>query len=513
MVSPMVGDREGPETVAAPGRGRLAPPSSGSRQPNDVLLSLGESRPARVLLGLLGLPVSLPRRLQRTSAPWQEKPLGGASVVVGGISPGSALEHALLKTVVAAGGAPYAVKAESSNGRSDGRGVVLAGFSAEHPLHLGALPPDFATQALVFDATTLESPSMLRSLFDFFQPLLGRLVPHGRIVVLGVPSERAPSPVVAASRGALEGFVRSLAKEVGRKGVTAQLLLVPEGASERVEPLLRFLLSEHSAFVTGQCLTISTAVPLRGSIPFVRPLEGKLALVTGAGRGIGAATARQLAAEGARVVCLDRPEDEASLNEVARSIAGTALLCDISGPDAPSHIARELTRSHGGVDVVVHNAGITRDKTLARMRPEQWDATLDVNLAAVTRLDSALDRGVLRDDARLIYLSSVVGIAGTAGQTNYSSAKAGLSAYVRARAGQLAGRGICVNAVAPGFIETRMTAAMPALVREAGRRLNCLNQGGVPEDVANVITFLASPGAAALTGAVVRACGGSFLGA
>jgi 3-oxoacyl-[acyl-carrier protein] reductase len=245
----------------------------------------------------------------------------------------------------------------------------------------------------------------------------------------------------------------------------------------------------------------------------VRPLEGKVALVTGAGRGIGAATARQLAAEGARVVCLDRAEDEAVLNEVARSIAGTPLLCDVSEAAAPSHIARELTRLHGGVDVVVHNAGVTRDKTLARMRPEQWDATLDINLAAVTRIDAALDRGVLRDDARSIYLSSVVGIAGTAGQTNYSSAKAGLIAYVRARSGQLAARGISVNAVAPGFIETRMTAAMPALVREAGRRLNCLNQGGVPQDVANVITFLASPGAATITGAVVRVCGGSFLGA
>jgi 3-oxoacyl-[acyl-carrier protein] reductase len=185
----------------------------------------------------------------------------------------------------------------------------------------------------------------------------------------------------------------------------------------------------------------------------------------------------------------------------------------VSEAGAPAAIARELTRLDGGVDVVVHNAGITRDKTLARMRPEQWDATLDINLAAAMRIDAALDRGVLREDARSIYLSSVVGIAGTAGQTNYASAKAGLIAYVRARAGQLAGRGISVNAVAPGFIETRMTAAMPALVREAGRRLNCLNQGGLPEDVANVITFLASPGASALSGAVVRVCGGSFLGA
>jgi 3-oxoacyl-[acyl-carrier protein] reductase len=242
---------------------------------------------------------------------------------------------------------------------------------------------------------------------------------------------------------------------------------------------LRFLLSEHSAFVSGQSLPISATVRLHGTPPFVRPLEGKVALVTGAGRGIGAATARQLAAEGAHVVCLDRAQDEALVSEVAGAIAGTPLLCDVSQAAAPDQIARELTRLHGGVDVVVHNAGITRDKTLARMRPEQWDATIDINLAAVTRIDAALDQGVLRDDARSIYLSSVVGIAGSAGQTNYSSAKAGLIAYVRARAAQLAPRGI----------------------------------SGVPEDVANVITFLASPGAAAITGATVRVCGGSFLGA
>jgi 3-oxoacyl-[acyl-carrier protein] reductase len=497
-------------TTAAGGHGRVGAASNGSRHGSkDLLLSFGESRPARALLGMLGLRVSLPRRLQRTSAPWQEKPLDGASVVVGGVSRHSALERGVLKIVVAAGGVPYVISAQPCNGRA----VAPVELSAERHLEPGSLPPDFAARALIFDATTLESPSQLRSLYDFFQPLLGRLLPHGRVVVLGLPSQAAPSPIAAASRGALEGFVRSMAKEIGRKGATAQLLLVPPGAREQVEPLLRFLLSEHSAFVTGQSLPISTLVRLRGSTPFVRPLEGKVALVTGAGRGIGAATAKRLAAEGAQVVCLDRAEDEASLGEVARSIAGIPLLCDVSEAEAPSHIARELMRLHGGVDVVVHNAGITRDKTLARMRPEQWDATLDVNLAAVTRIDAALDRGVLRDDARAIYLSSVVGIAGGAGQTNYSSAKAALIAYVRARAAQLAVRGISVNAVAPGFIETQMTAAMPALVREVGRRLNCLNQGGVPDDVANVITFLASPGAATISGVVVRVCGGSFLGA
>jgi 3-oxoacyl-[acyl-carrier protein] reductase len=504
-----LGQRTKNGATAARARGSASPASGSSSK--DFLLSLGESRGARELMRWLGLPVSLPRRLQRTAAPWQASPLEGSSVVMGGLprpAHGSALSAEIARAVVAAGGTLYVTNAEPS----DGRPHLVSDAHPGRQLDLRLLPSDFAAQALVFDATRAESPAQLRALYDFFHPLLGRLTPHGRVVLLGQPSELAPTPTIAATRGALDGFVRSLAKEIGRKGATAQLLMVYPGGEERIEPVLRFLLSEHSAFVTGQSLPISAQVRSMGEARFVRPLEGKLALVTGAARGIGAVTARLLSAEGAHVVCLDREQDEAALNEVARSLGGTPLLCDVSGGAAPAVIAGQLAQSHGGVDIVVHNAGITRDKTLARMQPEQWDTTLDTNLAAVTRIDAALDT-VLRDAGRLIYLSSVVGIAGSAGQTNYSSSKAGLIAYVRARSGSLAVRGVSVNAVAPGFIETRMTAAMPAMMREAGRRLNCLNQGGLPEDVANAITFLASPGAGAITGAVVRVCGGSFLGA
>jgi 3-oxoacyl-[acyl-carrier protein] reductase len=501
----------GDDTEAASRSARRSSPASHSADPSDFLLTLGESLPIRQLMRLLGLPVQLPRRLQRTAEPWPPNPLDGASVVVGGVrGPAhSALEAGIARAVKAAGGAVYVASAE----RGSGPALVAAEAEAARRLALHAIPANFATHALVFDATRIESPSELRALYDFFSPLLGRLMPHGRVVVLGLPSQSAPSPTVAASRGALDGFVRSLAKEIGRKGATAQLLILHPGAEERFEPVLRFLLSEHSAFVTGQSLPLSATVRPGARPVFVRPLAGKVALVTGAGRGIGAATAKLLSAEGAHVVCLDRAEDEALLGDVARSLGGTPLVCDVSDPAAPTLIAQHLTRAHGGVDVVVHNAGITRDKTLARMQPKQWDETLDINLTAVTRIDAALDRAVIRDGARLIYLSSVVGIAGTAGQTNYSSAKAGLIAYVRSRADRLAARGICVNAVAPGFIETRLTAAMPTLIREVGRRLNSLNQGGTPEDVGNVITFLASPGAAAITGAVVRVCGGALLGA
>jgi len=144
------------------------------------------------------------------------------------------------------------------------------------------------------------------------------------------------------------------------------------------------------------------------------------------------------------------------------------------------------------------------------MTADEWSSVVAINLDAVTRITAALP---LRDHGRVICLSSVAGIAGNLGQTNYAASKAGLVGYVRALAHELAPRGITVNAVAPGFIETRMTAAIPLAIREAGRRLSALGQGGLPLDVAETITFLAQPAAAGLTGAVARVCGGALIGA
>ena len=306
--------------------------------------------------------------------------------------------------------------------------------------------------------------------------------------------------------------MRSLAKEIGKKGATALLVRVAPGAEDGLAPLLRFFLSARSAFITGQVLSLDKRGRALGAAPFVRPLHDKVALVTGAARGIGAATARLLAGEGARVVCLDRPQDVAQLTHVASAIGGSALLCDISDADAAPTIAERLRSEHGGVDVVVHNAGLTRDKTLPRMSLGHWQQVIDVNLSAVLRIDQALF-GLLRDEARQVYVASIAGIAGTVGQTNYAAAKAGLISYMKQRAAALAARGMTANAVAPGLIETRLTAAMPILVREAGRRLSALGQGGQPGDVAEAIAFLASPGAAGINGSVLRVCGGAFLGA
>jgi 3-oxoacyl-[acyl-carrier protein] reductase len=290
---------------------------------------------------------------------------------------------------------------------------------------------------------------------------------------------------------------------------------VAEGADDRVAHVARFVLSKASAFVSGQPLRISKLAKGGDQQPHhERPLAGKVVLVTGAARGIGEATAEILAGEGAHVVVLDRPADDKPASEVAARIGGTVLLADISDNEAPKQIGSFLKSRFGGVDVVVHNAGITRDKTLANMKPEIWNQTIDINLSAVARVTQALlDDGVLRDGGRIICLSSIAGIAGNNGQTNYAASKGGIIGLVRSLASQLAVRGITVNAIAPGFIETRMTAAIPVAIREVARRLSALGQGGQPSDVGQAITFLATPGAQGVTGQVLRVCGGAFVGA
>ena len=239
----------------------------------------------------------------------------------------------------------------------------------------------------------------------------------------------------------------------------------------------------------------------------------KKIVITGAANGIGKATAKLLAAEGAHVVCLDRPQDDELCSKVAHEIGGSVLLADVSDPESPAKIAKDLQERFGKVDIVIHNAGVTRDKTLARMKKEWWDQAVDINLTAVARITDALLDGPMQDDGRIVCLSSVAGIAGNMGQTNYAASKSGIIGLVQAQAKALAKRGITVNAIAPGFIETRLTAAIPVVIREGGRRLSNLGQGGMPQDVGEAITFLCSPGAVGVSGQVLRVCGGALIGA
>src|SRR5918992_463365 len=223
--------------------------------------------------------------------------------------------------------------------------------------------------------------------------LMRRLAPSGRLLVLATPPEAAATPLQAAAMRALEGFVRSAGKEL-RGGATAQLVYVAPEAEGNIESTLRFLLSARSAYVSGQVVRIGAAVP-DAPADWARPLAERVAVVTGASRGIGAAIAEVLARDGAHVVCLDVPAQGEDLVAVANRVGGSALQLDITGERAPEALADHLRERHGGVDVIVHNAGITRDKTLARMSEDQWDAVLAVNLVSIERLDDALLEGDL----------------------------------------------------------------------------------------------------------------------
>ncbi|MNN31625.1 3-oxoacyl-[acyl-carrier-protein] reductase FabG [compost metagenome] len=226
------------------------------------------------------------------------------------------------------------------------------------------------------------------------------------------------------------------------------------------------------------------------------------------------ATAQRLAQEGANVVCLDIPGMGRELDARCREFGATSLHVDIASVDAPYQVASFLEQRFGGVDIVVHNAGVTRDRTLANMSEQQWDEVIAINLAAIFALDEVLiGKNILRDEGRVVCLSSISGVAGNFGQSNYATTKAAVIGYVKARADALAERNISINGVAPGFIETPMTAAMPFATREIGRRLNSLKQSGLPRDVAELITFLSSPQAFGLTGNTIRVCGQGLIGA
>ncbi|MQY16045.1 hypothetical protein SRB5_62370 [Streptomyces sp. RB5] len=364
--------------------------------------------------------------------------------------------------------------------------------------------------ALVFDATGITTSAGLRELYDFFHGRIRSVAPCGRVIVLGTPPELAGTVAETTAQRAIEGFVRSVGKEL-RRGATAHLLLVAPGAEGSVESSLRFALSPRSAYVSGQAVRI-TGTSADAPADWERPLAGRTALVTGASRGIGAVVAETLHRDGASVTVLDVPAQSGDLAAVAVRVDGRALELDITAPDAGERLAAHF--GEGGLDIVVHNAGITRDKTLGRMDESRWDAVIAVNLTSVETLtESLLAKGILADNARVICTSSISGIAGNVGQTNYSASKAGLIGYVQSLAPSLTDRGITLNAVAPGFIETQMTAAVPLFIREAGRRMTSLKQGGQPVDVAETVAYFASPGSGAITGQVLRVCGQGLLGA
>lgn len=449
---------------------------------SDWYQQLTSSTIGKQLTGLLGLPAPVPLRRYRPGAPLVDGPvlLGGADGAIARDAIRALLDDHKID-----------VRADTTSRDGDER------FSA-----------------VIYDATGIRDSAGLTAMYAFFHTAVRAMGRCARMIVVGAVPAQVDNFRAAAAAQAIEGFVRSAGKEM-RAGSTANLLRVAPDAVGAIDSTLRFLLSGRSAYVSGQVIEVDAPAREVVTAPDLdHPLQGRTALVTGAAQGIGESIARVLARDGAHVVGLDVPAQGERLARVTNEIGGSSVQLDITADGAAAELAAHVRERHGAIDIVVHNAGITRDKTLAGMDAGRWDAVMAVNLISQERINGALlDGDLVAPNGRIVSVSSFSGIAGNRGQTNYAASKAGIIGMTRALAPRVAEIPATINAVAPGFIETDMTGAMPFVPREVGRRMNSLNQGGKPVDVAETIAWLADPGSSGVNGQVVRVCGQSLIGA
>ncbi|MFV0252971.1 MAG: 3-oxoacyl-ACP reductase [Beutenbergiaceae bacterium] len=445
----------------------------------DLYLDLVNSGFTRQIARRLGLPQ--PAVLRRTDPGHIDQPLAvGPVVVIGDGSDADSLSAALLEWDL----------------------DVRRGVS-----------PGTKIGAIMLVLTDLTDPIQAGTRVLATGGLLRDLLPSGRVISVA-RAARPDDAATSAVRAGVGGLMRSLAKELrgGATGNGVELSdQVPVDAPSSIGTL-RFLLSARSAFVDGQLLRVDAG----GAAPaqWRTPLTDRVAVVTGAARGIGAEISRVLTRDGAQVVGVDLPAAGEALAKVMNQVKGTALQLDITAADAGDRIIDLVRSRYHRLDLVVHNAGILRDKLLANMSPERWESVVTVNIDAQLRMTEALlaAQGLAPDGLRLVSLASTSGIAGNRGQTNYGFTKAAVIGATTSWAEQLKDSGGTANAVAPGFIETDMTARIPTLTRQVARRLNSLQQGGQAVDVAEAVAFLASPQAGGINGQVLRVCGQNLVG-
>ncbi len=367
-------------------------------------------------------------------------------------------------------------------------------------------------RALVLDASGCQTPVDLDALYAFFHKLISKVKNNGRIVIITNDSRDKKHVLASSIAAGINGFAKSIAKETGKRGICCNQIEVVRASERQLRAPLHFLLSPKSAYITGQSLRLDANGSGPRKFDWQSPLADKTLLVTGAAQGIGKETALVLARDGARVILLDIPANGSKLRKLAEQISGHAIELDLIEDTAPEQLLEIIASQLGGIDGVIHNAGITRDKTLARMPQHFWQQVLKINLQRVIEINQLLlDRSALNPHARLVCISSISGIAGNFGQSNYALSKAAVAGYCERLAPHLT-QGITINAIAPGFIETDMTQKIPLLMREVGRRSNSFSQGGLPLDVAESVALFCHPAASALNGNLLRVCGQSLLG-
>ena len=243
-------------------------------------------------------------------------------------------------------------------------------------------------------------------------------------------------------------------------------------------------------------------------------LDGKIALVTGASRGIGKAIATQLAQQGATVVGTATSENGAdAISSYLSEFGGKGLALNVTDKESVDNAVKAITDEFGAIDILVNNAGVTRDNLLMRMKDDEWQSIIDTNLTSIFTLSKAVLRGMMKKRfGRIVNIGSVVGSAGNAGQANYAAAKAGVIGFSKSMAREVASRGITINVVAPGFIDTDMTKALSDDQREAIFKDIPANRLGEPDEIAATVAFLVSSGAAYITGETIHVNGGMYMG-
>lgn len=474
----------------------------------------------RGLLGRLPLPVKLPTPLQRATDTPTEAPLGGRRALLTQLRDDTDLAVAL--TLLRQGAALLSC----DPGADPELLARLQQAGGRHEAWVGDLEPVLAKASARQDRRPLLVVDRLRgpqrgdaAVNDATDRLqqVGQAVcraPSGSRWILLGDQRLANEPAGRLLLAAALGCMRSVHKELGPSGSNAHRLVVDGAEPEAVADAVAFLLGPRAAFLTGLDLQLG---PSRGAP--AEPgaaLQGKVALVTGAARGIGAAVALRLAQAGAEVWVNDVPQaerDGAATVARLRDAGATAhfVAADCADPRGAAALAAAL-RGGGRLDLLVHNAGITRDRTLKKLDLGAWRKVLAVDLGSMIAVQNALDPLMERGGA-VVLMSSVMGIAGNFGQSNYTAAKAAVIELARLWSEGWQERGVRANAIAPGFILTEMTAHLPLMNKEMAKQLSSLLQPGLPVDVAELALFLGSAEGRALSGQVLRCDGGMFLGA
>lgn len=390
--------------------------------------------------------------------------------------------------------------------------LALLGFPPPTPLIKTYTPWKDGTQkvenALIVDGRDVKNEADLKVVFNQLQDGVKSIKSNGKVLIYSFQPELIKDTAHSTFQRSLEGISRSLAKELGGRGTTVNLVKIASDLDLTDYQITEdFFTSGRSAFITGQALIANDEIPRPGE------LSDKICVVTGGAGGIGSATVKRLATEGATVIIADIPQ----MDDRAKPLLSDKVSfmgADLTNETARKQLLDDIKAKHGRIDVLINNAGITRDKTLKNMPEHYWDQVIAINLTAVIALtEEALEMDLIPDGGRIIGTSSISGIAGNFGQTNYTATKAALIGYAASKSKELKAKGITINAIAPGYIETEMVKTMPLMTRIFAERLTSLAQAGKPEDIAEAMAFLAHPGAQNINGQVLRVCGGSFLGA